>query len=153
MGSKNGKSYKFGSPMNKILTLCRIPNGFRCPDHTGRVILYHYQSLVDPVDQIGTFPNENTLGALALCGVPCCLFARRSSVNSFFQPLLSLALIERTFAISRSVPIIYHFFPASLPPPGMIVGSRTPPVPLVGLKIGDPLFKALNEMGLLPLLR
>jgi hypothetical protein len=53
----------------------------------------------------------------------------------------------------RSVPTMYHFFPASAPPPLTIAGSRTPLVPLVGLMTGCPPFNADSDVALLPSLR
>ena len=61
--------------------------------------------------------------------------------------------LRHTFPISKSVPTMYHFFPASGPPPATRAGSRTPLVPFVGFITGAPLLRALNDKPLLPLLR
>jgi hypothetical protein len=45
--------------------------------------------------------------------------------------------------------MMYHFRLASSPPPEMREGSRTPVVPFVGLRMGEPLLRALKARGLL----
>lgn len=54
------------------------------------------------------------------------------------------------FPISKSVLMIYHFLSIFCSVSLLTDGPRTPFVPPVGCKIGDPLFRAFKVSGLLP---
>lgn len=131
----------------------RIPDRLRSPDHAGGSVFHHDKPLIPPVDEIRALPDEDAPRPGPLCRVPCCLLRRQVTGGKRQASPTQRSENQPTFPISRSVPIMYHFLPASSPPPGMMVGSRTPPVPIVGLKTGDPWFRGLKESGSLPLLR
>lgn len=73
-----GERYKFGSPMNEVLPLGRIPDCFWGPDHTRCGVFDGDESLVGPVDQVGAFPDENASGAGSLGRIPGCLVCCQS---------------------------------------------------------------------------
>lgn len=61
-----------------IVTFFRIPNRLWSPDHAGSRILNGHKSFVDPVDQVGAFPDEYAPGTGPLCGIPCGLWRGQS---------------------------------------------------------------------------
>jgi hypothetical protein len=148
---ENGEgNYKSRGPVNEVLPFSRIPDGIRSPNHPSIILNFH-QTICSPIDQIRALPYMDTVRAFPLRSIPCRLFHNKQNQQTTF---LNVGRREEpTSAISKSVPMIYHFFPSSVPLPDIIEGSRTPFVPKIGLRIGFPLFRALKAIGLFSSLR
>jgi len=60
-------------PATEALTLLRIPQSLRRPNHTGRGVFDRHESLVVPVDEIRTLPHKDPKRPFPLSRVPSSL--------------------------------------------------------------------------------